>query len=207
MGPFLAHFCLGPRRCGSYGPIVTPLARTFFARQLVQEENRGHIYHFENLGVLSSVFIRNLDGITVQWRGEGAGEFPGRRARGRIFGAKGNWRNLKFRPSQDLKNGPPIFICLYGLKMGPLGPLFTWALRRCGPHGPIFTPLARTFFARQLVQEENMGHLYNLGNLGVLFSVFIGDLHGITGRGNRGITAVETAVMGNGFSLSRRKRR
>ena len=52
-----------------------------------------------------------------------------------------------------------------------------------------------------------MGHLYNLGNLGVLSSVFIGDLHGITGRGNRGITAVETAVMGNGFSLSRRKRR
>ena len=47
-----------------------------------------------------------------------------------------------------------------------------------------------------------MGHLYNLGNLGVLSSVFIGDLHG-----NRGIIAVETAVMGNGFSLSRRKRR
>ena len=31
-----------------------------------------------------------------------------------------------------------------------------------------------------------MGHLYNLGNFGVLSSVFIGDLHGITGRGNRG---------------------
>ena len=28
-----------------------------------------------------------------------------------------------------------------------------------------------------------MGHLYNLGNLGVLSSVFIGDLHGITFRG------------------------
>ena len=51
-----------------------------------------------------------------------------------------------------------------------------------------------------------MAHLYNLGNLSVLSSVFIGDLHGITSRGNRGITAVETSVMGNGFSLSRRKR-
>ena len=51
-----------------------------------------------------------------------------------------------------------------------------------------------------------MVHLYNLGNLGVLSSVFIGDLHGITSRGNCGITAVETSVMGNGFSLSRRKR-
>ena len=27
------------------------------------------------------------------------------------------------------------------------------------------------------------------------------DLHGITNRGNRGITAVKTAVMGNGFSI------
>ena len=71
----------------------------------------------------------------------------------------------------------------------------------------IVTPLARTFFARQRVQEENLVHLYNLGNLGVLSSVFIGDLHGITSRGNRGITSVETSVMGNGFSLSRRKRR
>ena len=44
-----------------------------------------------------------------------------------------------------------------------------------------------------------MGHLYSLGNLDVLSSDFIGDLHGINGRGNRGITAVETAVMGNGF--------
>ena len=35
-----------------------------------------------------------------------------------------------------------------------------------------------------------MVHLYNLGNLGVLSSVFFGDLHGIIGRGNRGITAV-----------------
>ena len=52
-----------------------------------------------------------------------------------------------------------------------------------------------------------MVHLYNLGNLGVLSSVFIGDLQGITSRGNRGITAVETSVMGNGFSLSRWKRR
>ena len=52
-----------------------------------------------------------------------------------------------------------------------------------------------------------MGHLYSVGKLGVLSSVFIGNLHGITGRGNRGITAVETAVMENGFSLSRQKRR
>ena len=51
-----------------------------------------------------------------------------------------------------------------------------------------------------------MGHLYNLGNLRFLSSVFIGNLNGITGRGNRGITAVETAVKGNEFSLSRRKR-
>ena len=39
-----------------------------------------------------------------------------------------------------------------------------------------------------------MVHLCNLGNLGVLSSVFIGDLHGITGRGKRGITV----VYGNG---------
>ena len=135
-GPLRASFCLGPRRCGSHGPIFTPLARTFFARQLVQEENRGHLYHFGNLGVLSSVFIRDLDGITVQWRSEGQGKIPGRRARGRIFGAKDNWRNLKFRPSQDLKNGPPISICLYGLKMGPLGPLFAWAPAAAVPTGP-----------------------------------------------------------------------
>ena len=38
-----------------------------------------------------------------------------------------------------------------------------------------------------------MGHLYYFGNLGVLSSVFIRDLHGITDRGNRVITAVETA--------------
>ena len=38
-----------------------------------------------------------------------------------------------------------------------------------------------------------MGHLYHFGNLGVLSSVFIRDLHGITDRGNRMITAVETA--------------
>ena len=87
-GPLLAPFYLGPRRCGPYGPIVTPLARTFFARQLVQEENRGQLYHFGNLGVLSSVFIRDLDGITVQWHSEGAGDIPGRRARGRIFGVR-----------------------------------------------------------------------------------------------------------------------
>ena len=86
-------------------------------------------------------------------------------------------------------------------KWAHLGP-FLPGPHRCGPYGAIFTPLAMTFFARQLVQEENMGHLYNLGNLGVLSSVFIGDLHGITGRGNRGITAVETAVMGNRFSLT-----
>ena len=76
MGPLLTHFCLGPRRCGLYGPIVTSLARTFFARQLVQEENRGHLYHFGNLDILSSVFIRDLDGITVKWRSEGAGGNP-----------------------------------------------------------------------------------------------------------------------------------
>ena len=67
-GPLRVSFCLGPRRCGPHGPIFTPLARTFFARQLVQEENRGHLYHFGNLGVLSSVFIRDLDGITVLLR-------------------------------------------------------------------------------------------------------------------------------------------
>ena len=71
----------------------------------------------------------------------------------------------------------------------PIRAPFCLGPRRCRPYGPIFTPLARTFFARQLVQEENMGHLYNLGNFGVLSSVHIGDLHGITGRGNRGITA------------------
>ena len=76
MGPSLAPFGLGPRRCGPYGPIVTPLARTFLARQLVQEENRGHLYHFRNLGVLSSVFIRDLDGITDQWYSERAGGPP-----------------------------------------------------------------------------------------------------------------------------------
>ena len=32
-------------------------------------------------------------------------------------------------------------------------------------------------------------------------------LHGITDRGNRGITAVKTAVMGNGFTLLPRWRR
>ena len=52
-----------------------------------------------------------------------------------------------------------------------------------------------------------MGHLYHFGNSGVLSSVFIGELHGITDRGYRVITALETAVMGNGFSLSPRKRR
>ena len=49
----------------------------------------GYLYHFGNLDVLSSVFIRDLDGITVQWRCEGAGgtSVLGRRAiGGRIFG-------------------------------------------------------------------------------------------------------------------------
>ena len=32
----------------------------------------------------------------------------------------------------------------------------------------------------------------------------IRDLHGVIDRGNRGITALKTAVMGNGFSLSPR---
>ena len=90
--------------------------------------------------------------------------------------------------------------------MGPLGPLFAWPppLRALRAHIYAF---GKDLFARQLVQEVNMVHLYNLGNLGFLSSVFIGDPHCITGRGNRGFTAVETSVMGNGFSLSRRKRR
>ena len=132
----------------------------------------------------------------------GRGTSPGA-GLGAHFWGKDKWRNFKFRPSQDLKNGPPISMCLYDLKMGPIGPFFAQASRRCGPYGAIFTPLARTFFARQLVQEENMGHLYSLGKLGVLSSVFIGDLHGITGRGrNRGngervlTFTAEAAVMG-----------
>ena len=51
-----------------------------------------------------------------------------------------------------------------------------------------------------------MGYLYHFGDLGVLSSVCITDLHGIADRGNRGITALETAEMGIGFSLSPRKR-
>ena len=103
--------------------------------------------------------------------------------------------------------GPQFPYAYIWLENGPLRASF------CLGPPPLRAPRAhiyatgKDFFARQLVQEENMGHLYNLGNLGVLSSVFIGDLHGITFRGNRGITAVETAVMGNGFSLSRRKRR
>ena len=77
--------------------------------------------------------------------------------------------------------------------MGPLGPLFAWVPVAAGPRAHIYAT-GKDFFARQLVQEENMGHLYNLGNLGVLSCVFIGDLHGINFRGNRGNTAVEIAV-------------
>ena len=84
MGPFLLSPFL-PRppalplralRSHSYATgkdLFGPTARQLV---LVQEENRGHLYHFGNLGVLSSVFIRDLDGITVQWRSEGAGGNP-----------------------------------------------------------------------------------------------------------------------------------
>ena len=46
-----------------------------------------------------------------------------------------------------------------------------------------------------------MGSTRLLGRVKSRASVQIRDLHGITDRGNRGITVVKTAVMGNGFSI------
>ena len=50
-----------------------------------------------------------------------------------------------FGPPQDLKNRLPIpHLVLYGLKMGPFGPLFAWAPCSCGPCGPIVIVLLAT---------------------------------------------------------------
>ena len=79
---------------------------------------------------------RDLDGITMQWRSEGAGQTsPGAGIEAHFWG-KDKWRNFKIRPSHSHKNGPPNFHMPIWLENGPLRTPFSWPPAASGPMGP-----------------------------------------------------------------------